>query len=165
MKKILIIVLAFMLVSVLGSFASNSGMMGREVVEMGVLQTIEGSLVEQDGEWYLQTGEFLYAVHLGNHDFIDSLEMDLNEGDRVTLQGFVQGEDIAAVNITTGGKTYLVRSEDGMPLWAGNGQGRNRQSDEGRGMNGSGKSGQGNSGNCDDECSEENDGGYGPNKS
>ncbi len=165
MKKILVIVLAFMLVGVLGSFASNSGIMGREVVEMGALQTFEGTLVEEDGEWYLQTGEILYAIHLGNHDFVDSLEMDLKEGDSVTLKGFVQGEDIAAVNIMTGGKTYLVRSENGMPHWAGNGQGRNRQSDEGRGINGSGKNGQGNSGSCDDDCSEEGDGGHGPNKS
>ena len=165
MKRISIIVLAVMLVGVSGIFASDSGITGREVVAMGTLQTMEGTLVEEDDEWYLQTGEILYAVHLGNYDFLDTLEMDLNEGERVTLQGFVQGEDIAAVNITTGGKTYLVRSENGMPLWAGNGQGRNRQSDEGRGINGSGKNGQGNSGSCDDDCSEEGDGGHGPNKS
>jgi hypothetical protein len=149
MKRISIIVLAVMLVGVLGSFASDSGITGREVVAMGILQTMEGTLVEEDDEWYLQTGEILYAVHLGNYDFLDTLEMDLNEGDRVTLKGFVHGEDIAAVNIITGDNSYSFRREDGKPLWA---------SSVLAGVNGSGEYGQGDSESSDDECSEETPG-------
>ena len=149
MKRISIIVLAVMLVGVSGIFASDSGITGREVVAMGTLQTMEGTLVEEDDEWYLQTGEILYAVHLGNYDFLDTLEMDLNEGDRVTLKGFFYGEDIAAVNIMTGDNSYDLRREDGKPLWA---------SSVLAGVYGSGENGQGDSESSDDECSEETPG-------
>ena len=145
MKRISIIVLAVMLVGVSGSFASDSGITGREVVAMGTLQIMEGTLVEEDGEWYLQTGEILYAVHLGNHDFLDTLDMDLNEGESVTLKGFVHGEDIAAVNLMTGDNSYDFRREDGKPLWAASVL---------SGVNGPGEEGQGDSECCDDECSE-----------
>jgi hypothetical protein len=114
-----------MLAAAVGLYASD--VLGREVVEQGSLQTLSGALSSEEGEWYLTTGGALYAVHLGNHDFVDSLDWELKEGADVNLTGFVYGEDIAVVNLTIDGKTFSLRTENGAPLWAGMGQGRNRE--------------------------------------
>jgi hypothetical protein len=130
-----------------------SDVLGRDIVERGSLQTLSGTLSSEDGEWYLTADGTLYAMHLGNHDFVDTLGWELREGTKVNLSGFVSGEDIAVVNLTIDGQTFSLRTEDGAPLWAGMGQGRNREDNgEGAGRFGEGNgTPKGNSG-CDEEC-------------
>jgi hypothetical protein len=153
MKRAFIAVL-FVLTAAAAVYASD--VLGREAVELGSLQSLSGTLSSDDGEWYLTAEGTLYAVHLGNHDFVDSLDWELKEGSVVNLSGFVYGTDIAVVNLTVGGETFHLRSEEGVPLWAGMSRGRNSDATgEGSGRMGRFAEGNdspgGNSG-CDEEC-------------
>ena len=70
--------------------------------------------------------EKVYAVHIGNEVYSESIGLKLKEGEIAEIEGFSVGSDIAACRITTGGKVYILRDENGVPLWRGNGRGKNR---------------------------------------
>ncbi len=118
--KSVLFVSIFMAAAILTVSASE--LKGNEIVTLGSLDTLSGTLTEDAGEWYLQTGDSLYALHLGNHDYLDSLDLNLKERESATVFGFVYEQDIAPVTLTSGEITYCFRSEDGRPLWAGRGR-------------------------------------------
>ena len=135
MKKIRVFVMSILLIGSVAAGAFAADLVGREVVEQGTIGTVAGILVYQDSEWFIDTGNGLFLVHLGNHDFVDGTGMELSEGDEATVYGFIAGQDIAAVNVTLGSEVYALRSEDGFPLWAGSGRMRNQETGEGMGRN------------------------------
>jgi len=137
----------FFAIAVLVAFASSAALfagsevLGRDIVDRGTRIEVEGSLVYEDGEWALKTASETYDVHLGNYSVLYPEGLGLKDGEKATVKGFVVGDDISAVSLTAGEKTYAFRGEDGRPLWAGNGNGgawnqdddrRNRADETGR---------------------------------
>jgi len=135
MKTTRVLVLSILLIGSAAAGAFAADLVGREVVDQGIIGTVTGTLVYQDSEWFIDTEDGLFLVHLGNHDFVDGTGMELSEGDEATVYGFIAGQDIAAVNVTLGSEVYALRSEDGFPLWAGSGGMRNQETGEGMGRN------------------------------
>lgn len=135
MKTTRVLVLSILLIGSAAAGAFAADLVGREVVDQGTIGTVTGVLVYQDSEWFIDTEDGLFLVHLGNHDFVDGTGMELNEGEEAIVYGFIAGQDIAAVNVTLGSEVYALRSEDGFPLWAGSGAMRNQETGEGMGRN------------------------------
>ena len=135
MKTTRVLVLSILLIGSAAAGAFAADLVGREVVDQGTIGTVNGTLVYHDSEWFIDTEYGLFLVHLGNHDFVDGTGMELSEGDKATVYGFIAGQDIAAVNVTLGSEVYALRSEDGFPLWAGSGGMRNQETGEGMGRN------------------------------
>jgi hypothetical protein len=96
---------------------------GREVAETGELRGLSGELAQQDGEWYLEAAEGRYLLHLGNTAYVERTGIDLEAGEKIEVRGLVDGDEVSVVSIVADGKSYAFRSEDGVPLWAGNGRG------------------------------------------
>jgi len=74
-----------------------------------------------NAEWYIDTEQGSYMLHLGNHSFVTETGVELADGKQCKVEGFYSGEDIAVISITVDGKTYRFRNQDGTPLWAGSG--------------------------------------------
>lgn len=105
----------------------EEGLSGRDFVELGKLTTIEGTLFTEDDEWFLQSVEMIYEVHLGDHDYREGTGLVLKEGDEVIIYGYLYGDDMAVVSLTIGNKTFNFRTEQGLPLWGAFGGGQQRQ--------------------------------------
>ena len=133
MKKLHIIAISVVLMITLTAGVFAESLLGRDLVDQGVETTLSGSLVYEDGEWYLETGEDLVQLHLGNQDYLDSIGLELTAGENATVVGFLAGEDIAPMTLTVGSDEYRLLDESGFPLWAGNGQRRNQVAGERRG--------------------------------
>ena len=137
MKKLRFLVPALVFASVVIVVGySDTENRGRDIAASGAIQTLEGSLVYDDSEWYLDAEDGRYALHLGNHDYLESNDITLKEGSWAEVRGFVEGDEIAPVSVNSDGERYSLREEDGMPLWAGKGEMRNQDAEgEGRGRN------------------------------
>jgi hypothetical protein len=114
---------------------------GKSVVDMGTLGNVSGTLSYDGSEWYLDSGKDLYILHFGNSAYVDSTGIDLREGAKIDVRGFVSGEEIAVATARLNDQVYTFRNEDGMPLWAGNGRRDNQIVQPYGGSNGA-KSGQ-----------------------
>lgn len=121
---------------------------GKTIVEMGSISNLNGTLSYDGSEWFLETSRDTYMLHFGNHDYVDSTGIDLHEGDSIDVRGFVSGEEIAVVSARLNSQVYTFRSENGIPMWAGQGRGDNRVaqpygngagSDQRRGQGGQGQ--------------------------
>ena len=95
---------------------------GRSVAETGRLADLSGSLDRQGTEWYLVMEGARLALHLGNTRYVESTGIQLQEGTPVKVRGFVDGQEVAVVSIQLDGRLYAFRTEDGVPLWAGQGR-------------------------------------------
>lgn len=95
---------------------------GRDLVGIGEPVTLEGTLRSEDNEWYLDTTDESYLLHFGPRDYLESMEIPIEEGEAVSVEGFQKGSDVAVVSVAVDGKTYALRDADGMPLWAGRGR-------------------------------------------
>jgi len=131
MKKLRFLVPALVFASVVVVVGySDTENRGRDIAEIGAIQTLEGTLAYDDSEWYLDTADGRYALHLGNHDFLESNDITLQEGSWAAVRGFVDGDEIAPVFVDSDGKRYTLREEDGIPLHDErpiDGRGRNRR--------------------------------------
>ncbi len=132
LKKTLIILVAL---SVVATLVYADLQQGRDIVQTGEIISLDGTLVSNQSEWYVDTEEGRYQLHLGNKDQLLSTGADLTEDASVTVEGWVTGKNIAVYRITMGEVTYAFRSEDGRPLWSGKGDrmawNRNRMRDSG----------------------------------
>jgi hypothetical protein len=64
------------------------------------------------------------AVQLGNLNYVSSLGLNLQDGDAVTVTGFVDPDGALAVGqitLAATGETFTLRGEQGRPMWAGGG--------------------------------------------
>lgn len=100
---------------------------GRDFVVLGELAIIEGILFTEDDEWYLQSEEMIYEVHLGDHDYREEMGLILRAGDEAIIYGYLYDDDMAVVSLTIDGETYYFRTEQGSPLWGAFGGGEERQ--------------------------------------
>jgi len=70
---------------------------------------------------------------MGNTAYVDQTGIALEEGKQALVKGLVDAEEVSVVSIQLDGKAYAFRSEDGFPLWAGNGRGGGRGAGRGSG--------------------------------
>ncbi len=92
---------------------------GRDIVKLGELIVLQGTLVPRRGEWFLRSGETEYELHMGNHEYRKKIGIDLETGKTAAVTGFIHGKDVAVTTILLDGKLYRFREDDGKPLWAG----------------------------------------------
>ena len=130
MKKTLFLFILMSSVIFIGAAETGGRLTGKDIADQGRVIKVTGSFFEENGEWYLNTSEkdnVVYAVHIGNEDYAESIGFRVKNGDRADVEGFAVGSDIAACRIITSEKEYIFRDKDGIPAWRGNGRGRNRQ--------------------------------------
>ena len=130
MKKTLFLFIFLISVIFMSAAETGSRLTGKDIAEQGRIITVSGSFFEENGEWYLNSSEkenTVYAVHVGNEDYAESIGFRVKNGDKADVEGFAVGNDIAACRIITGEKEYIFRDGEGIPAWRGNGRGRNRQ--------------------------------------
>jgi hypothetical protein len=82
----------------------------------------------------VKTAQGSKAVLLGPDVYLDRVKMVLKSGDQVEVTGSripsqKLGEIIVAAEVKSGGKTFKLRDEQGVPVWAGAGKalGKGRQ--------------------------------------
>lgn len=127
-KKILIlaVVLAFVSSAVFAFDTTArwySGNADRErIVVDGVEVSVEGTLRYEAPFWYLDTANGSYELHLGSRNFMSESGIQLTEGSKCSVHGYRADDDIAVSNMTMDGKMYTFRDQNGMPLWASEGQ-------------------------------------------
>jgi hypothetical protein len=92
---------------------------GRDLVQLGKVTTLTGTLEQHGDEWSLKVGDASYEIHLGPGDYRTKEGLILNHGGQATVKGFVYGSDVAVMEIEAGGKRITLRDEAGRPAWAG----------------------------------------------
>ena len=123
-KKILIIsmLLVFGAAALFAHDVTGRDVVDRDVVDSGSLVTLEGSLRYESPEWYLDTEGGSYLLHFGNRGYLESTGIPIEDGKKLSVEGFVQGSDITVVSASADGKVYSFRDRDGVPFWAGRGR-------------------------------------------
>ena len=131
MNKKMITMVAVLLVAVtVGVFASSAtDLNGSDFVRLGNLGIVSGELFEENGEWYLTSEGKEYAIHLGNYEVVYPQGIELEEGSEAVVRGFILGNDISAVKVASKDSVWNLRTEAGVPLWAGAGNRDNQVSD------------------------------------
>lgn len=89
---------------------------------------LRGTVVSYDGELTIQTEDGTVLVGMGPVSFAAAQGFTARPGDEVVVTGFYEDGEYRAgqvKNLTTG-QTLTLRQQDGHPLWAGQGRGRNR---------------------------------------
>ncbi len=89
-----------------------------EIVRLGSLITLTGSLQADGNRWFLQAGDRVFRLHIGNKEYRKEIGLSLEAGKPVTIHGFVYGGDAAVTVLEMGGREYRFRRSDGTPLWA-----------------------------------------------
>jgi len=107
-----------------GALAADTAPVGRDIARDGALTSIQGEIVRQDGEWYIQSGGDLHQLHMGpygyaNEDFLS------REGD-VSATGFSVTGHMAPINLEGTTDTVEFWNEARYPQWAGEGERRNQ---------------------------------------
>ena len=92
---------------------------GRDFVQVGQKGSLTGILVYQNAEWFLRAGDELYALHMGPRDFMTDQGFVLRAGDQASIKAFFHNQDAAVVEITTNGRTMVLRDSSGRPAWSG----------------------------------------------
>ena len=110
------------------SHRPSSTLKGRDYARLGKMDTLTGTLVQQDNEWGLQVGDRVYDIHLGPIEYRADKEFTLTNGENATISGFVYQTHVSVTSIETGGKSIILRDETGRPSWAGQGRRASRSS-------------------------------------
>lgn len=127
-KRIISMVTILLVLLSVGAFAaSNSDLVGKDVVRLGPLGIVSGRLAEKDGKWYLVTKDNEYSLHLGKYEVVYPKGLNLTEGSEAVVRGFVLDSDISTVTLVSDDARYSFRSPAGLPLWSGQGERRNQQ--------------------------------------
>lgn len=100
----------------------DDALTGRDISSAGALQTLRGTLRCLDDEWHLESGDVLYALHLGwlGHE----TDLPFREGAPTEVRGFVVRIHVAPVAASSEGKETRFWNEDRSPRWAGQGNRR-----------------------------------------
>lgn len=103
---------------------------GRDIVRLGKLTELTGTLKPEKGEWFVETEDgAVYEIHLGDHKHRAETGIALEKGKTATVSGFLYQQegneiiDIAVCTVKLDGKEYRFREDDGTPLWRGSGGG------------------------------------------
>jgi hypothetical protein len=92
---------------------------GHDLVQLGKVATLTGTLEQHGDEWSFKVGTTSYEIHLGPADYRTNQGLVLKNGSQATVKGFVYGTDVAVMEIEASGKTITLRDDTGRPAWAG----------------------------------------------
>ena len=109
--------LAIMILSSQPSFAG--ALKGRDYVRMGKSVTVNGILIQNGIEWELKVNDDIYEIHLGPIAYREYKGFTMKQGDPASVTGFIYQKNIAVAEITSAGKTIVLRYSDGRPAWRG----------------------------------------------
>jgi len=116
LKRITLITIA-LVIAAGSALALADGPWGRDILKKGTVVNLEGTLRYEDPEWKLETGSGSYLLHFGNRAYLSETGIKLNEGEPVSVEGALSGDDLVVFSARVGGKTYRFRDENGVPLW------------------------------------------------
>ncbi|MBN1699439.1 MAG: hypothetical protein JW881_18100 [Spirochaetales bacterium] len=125
--------LSFLVMALVIAAAFYGTAEGRDVVDRGEYHELDGTLYSDGAEYYLDTGSVVYSIHLGPDWYSTEIGFPADVRDHAVVKGFVCDMDAAPVAITLADEVYAFRGDDGRPLWAGRGNGRNRPAGGGTG--------------------------------
>jgi len=129
--------------TVRGAVEPASERTGRDVADAGTLRTLSGTLASDDTEWYLDSADGRFLLHLGNTAYVEQTGLVLEAGETAVVRGIVDADEVSVVSLEIDGRTFAFRSEDGRPLWAGGGRGAGRGTGQGTGQGSGGAGGLG----------------------
>ena len=91
-------------------------------------EELRGTVVEYDHEMTVATADGEVLVGMGQSSYVETQGFQASKGDVVIVYGFHEDGEFKAgqVENLTQGKTLVLRDQDGRPMWAGNGNGKNR---------------------------------------
>lgn len=92
---------------------------GRDIVRLGKLTRLSGTLVQKGDEWGLKVGNTEYDIHMGPIGYRGSKRFVLKDGTGAKITGFVYETDVSVATMETGGISIVLRDETGRPAWAG----------------------------------------------
>ena len=126
---------------------------GHDIVDKGSIKEISGTLKLESDEWYLESGNNTYQIHQGPSFYRNEIKLDWQSGQYANIKGFIYENHITPVQVLVNGKTFVFRSAEGRPMWAGRGNncGRYNSSSQGQGHNCAEDCEQ----DCDEDCSED----------
>ncbi len=129
--RIISMVAILLVVASVGVFASSaSDLKGSDLVRSGTLGVVTGTLSEEGGEWYLTSTDREYALHLGNVEVAYPKGINLKEGSKAVVRGFVLESDISVLTVATTEGRYSLRTAEGVPVWNGLGARQNMQASQ-----------------------------------
>jgi hypothetical protein len=106
--------------------SSGAGQGRNETARTVEWETLTGKVIAVDGEVTVQTAGGEVLVGMGRAAYREGFALDA--GDSVSVTGFYEDGEFKAgtvENLTTG-ETIVLRDETGRPVWAGQGQLKNR---------------------------------------
>lgn len=77
----------------------EEGLKGKDFVVLGTMGVVSGSLLTMEGEWFVQTPDELYEIHLGDHNYRKHSGIELEVDKHVVVWGFIYDDDIAVVSL------------------------------------------------------------------
>jgi len=77
----------------------------------------EGKLKLIGEEWFLNTGEDFYKIHLSPEEHLTANGVQLASKEEIVIKGFLLEEEIKAYEITYGDVNLILLNEQGVPLW------------------------------------------------
>ncbi len=104
-------------------------MRSRQIIEEGTMVEVTGMLRKMGGGWFIAVDQALHQLYTAPADFKEQSGISLKEGEQAVVTGFYHAEEgevtgiIAVSTITTDGKEYRFREDDGTPMWRGRGSG------------------------------------------
>jgi len=90
--------------------------------------TVQGTVLVADNELTIQTSTGELIIGMGQAWYREQAGFTVAVGDEVVVYGFDEDEEFKAgtVENRTTGDTIMLRDATGRPMWAGNGNNRNR---------------------------------------
>ncbi|MCA1753132.1 MAG: hypothetical protein LC641_00245 [Spirochaeta sp.] len=107
-----------------GAMASDTAPIGRDIARDGGLTSIQGEIVRQDDEWYIQSGNELHQLHMGPYGYTN--EDFLSQQSDISATGFSVPGHIAPITLEGTSETVEFWTEARYPQWAGAGERRNQ---------------------------------------
>jgi hypothetical protein len=91
---------------------------GRDLVRLGNLTSLSGTLKKDGDEWVLMVGGTAYNIHMGPSSYRESKGFVMTDGNFARVRGFLYGKDMAATSVDTLGKVIVLRDDTGRPAWS-----------------------------------------------
>ena len=90
---------------------------GRDLVHLGKLTSLSGTLKKDGDEWVLMVNGTAYDLHMGPNSYRESKGFVMTGGNFATVRGFLYGKDMAATSVDTLGQVIVLRDDTGRPSW------------------------------------------------
>jgi len=78
-----------------------------------VLSNYQGSLRQQDGEWFIQTEEEVVEVYFGTAQELAELDLELEEQENITLHCSLLNDKLTVISYQVGEEKVILRDAEG----------------------------------------------------